>query len=225
MNILAIVPARVGSKRLKDKNILSLCGKPVIAHTLIKATNSKLITKTVVSTDGEKIADIAKEYCEVIMRPKELAANTSSIYDVIEHVIDVLKKKNETYDIVALLEPTSPLRKDNDIDNAIKLFIKNIEKADALVSVGEVAVEKPNITKYISKNGFIKPITNNLEKAYFPYCVIYMAKTDSLLKKRTFYQEKTIPYIIERWQNYEIDDKYDFVAIEAILNYQIKVEK
>lgn len=214
MQVLAIIPARAGSKRLKNKNILPMCGKPLIVHTIEKALKSKLITTLVVSTDGPKIKEISEKYCQVIMRPKKLARDTSSTYDVIDHVVKSVKGK---FDIIVLLEPTSPLRTDDDIDKAIRLFICNMSMADSMVSLGEIQLEKPDIAQYINQKGYVQKLSVNKNTAYFPYGVIYLAKANKLLTQRTFYMKRTIPYFIQRWQNYEVDDIYDFLAIETIM--------
>jgi CMP-N-acetylneuraminic acid synthetase len=224
--IVAIIPARGGSKGLTRKNIKPLLGKPLVAGTIEQAKKSKYVNKVVVSTEDKEIAKISKKYgAEVVDRPEELARDESPTIDAIMHAIDWFEKRGEYFDIVVLLEPTSPLRKENDIDNAIELFIKNIDKADSLVSVGEVHLENPYILKTI-ENKYVKPFIEvdenryqrqQLPKVYFPYGVVYLSKTDALKKYKTFYQEKTISYFIERWQNYEIDDIYDFVCIETIL--------
>jgi CMP-N-acetylneuraminic acid synthetase len=229
--ILSIIPARGGSKGLPRKNIKPLLGKPLIAWTIEQALNSKYIDKVVVSTDDEEIAEISKEYgAEVpFLRPKELARDDSPTIDAIMHAINWFEERGEFFDILVLLEPTSPLRKRNDIDNALELLINNIETADAIVSVGEVHLENPYIMKKI-ENGYVKPFIEidkdfyqrqQLPKVYFPYGVIYASKIETLKKYKTFYQERTIPYFIERWQNYEIDDIYDFICIESILRYKL----
>ena len=229
--IIAIIPARGGSKGLPKKHIKILAGKPLIAWTIRQVQKSKLIDKLIVNTDNKEIAKIARKYkVEVpFLRPKELAQDNSSIYDVIFHTIDWFNKKGFNFDIIILLEPTSPLRKDEDIDNAIRLFLKNIDKADSLVSVGEIQLESPFIAKKIER-GYVKPfikINKNfyqrqqLAKTYFPYGVIYLSKVKMLKKYKNFYQKKTIPYLIERWQNYEIDDIFDFICVEAILKSKL----
>jgi CMP-N,N'-diacetyllegionaminic acid synthase len=128
--IIAIIPARGGSKGLPGKNIKRLAGKPLIAWTIEQAKKSGWIDKLIVDTDDEKIAEIARKYgAEVpFLRPKELAQDKSSIYDVIFHALDWFKKIGLDFDSVALLEPTSPLRKDDDIDNAVRLFLKNYKR-------------------------------------------------------------------------------------------------
>jgi len=231
---LAIIPARGGSKGIPRKNIKLLYGKPLIAHTIEAALNSKLIDRVVVSTEDEEVAEVSKKYgAEVIKRPEELARDDSPAIDAIMHVINWLEEKGEHFDIVVLLEPTSPLRKENDIDNAIGLFIENLDKADSLVSLGEVHLDNPYIMKKI-EGGFVKPFIEagksfyqrqQLPKVYFPYGVIYLSKVNALKKYRTFYQERTIPYFVERWQNYEIDDIYDFICVEAILKDRLENRK
>ena len=225
--ILAIIPARGGSKGLPRKNILPLAGKPLIAWTIEQAKQSEYIDKVVVSTEDNEIAEISNKYgAEVVERPKELATDESKTIDAIFHALNWFEKNGEIFDILILLEPTSPLRDDNDLDKAIKLFIENIEYSDSLVSVGEVHLENPYIMKVIEKN-CVKPFIETeenlhqrqqLPKTYFPYGVIYLSKIDALKEYETFYQDRTIPYFIKRWQNYEIDDLYDFICIEAIFN-------
>ena len=233
--IIAIIPARGGSKGLPKKNVKEIMGKPLIAWTIEQALASKYLDKIVVSTDNEEIKLISEKYgAEVpFLRPKVLARDDSPTIDVIMHAINWFEKREEYFDIIVLLEPTSPLRKEDDIDNAIELFIKNIDKADSLVSVGDVHLENPYIMKKFEK-GYVKSFIEineeiyqrqQLPKVYFPYGVIYLSKTDALKKYKTFYQERTIPYYIERWQNYEVDDIYDFICAEAIIKYKLKGEK
>jgi CMP-N-acetylneuraminic acid synthetase len=228
--IIAIIPARGGSKGISKKIIKPLLGNPLIVWTIEQAKNSKYIDRIIVSTEDKEIAEISKEHgAEVpFLRPKELARDDSPTIDAIMHAINWFENEGEYFDIVVLLEPTSPLRKEDDLDNSIEFFIKNIDKVDSLVSVGEVHLENPYIMKKV-ENGCVKPFIEidenlyqrqQLPKIYFPYGVIYLSKTSTLKKYKTFYQERTIPYLTERWQNYEIDDVYDFMCIEAILRYR-----
>lgn len=232
-SVLAIIPARGGSKGLPGKNIKELCGKPLIAWTIEQAKSCSDIDRIVVSTDSGKIANIAKESGANVpfLRPAELAVDDSPTADTILHVLEQLSLSGESYDYVALLEPTSPLRKTNDIDNAINLITQNTE-ADCLVSVGEIHMEHPMIVKKIDAKGFVAPYISNIakihqrqqaDKAYFPYGVIYISKAPEFKKKQTFYTEKTVPYFIERWQNYEIDDELDFIIVEQVM--KIKTEE
>ena len=232
-SVLAIIPSRGGSKGLPGKNIKELCGKPLIAWSIEQALKSKYIDNVFVSTDSEEIAKIAKESGTNVpfLRPAELAADDSPTSDAILHVLEQLGLMGESYDYVALLEPTSPLRKPNDIDDAINLIVPN-NGADCLVSVGEVHMEHPMIVKKIDDKGFVAQYISNItkihqrqqaNKAYFPYGVIYISKVAEFKKSRTFYTEKTVPYFIERWQNYEIDDQLDFIIVEQIMRIKMEV--
>lgn len=236
-NILGLIPARGNSKGLPRKNIKPLLGKPLIAWTIEQTLASKYLDRVVVSTDDKEIAEISKKYgAEVpFMRPKELAKDNSTTTDVIIHTLNWFKNSGQKFDYLALFEPTSPLREKNDIDNGIMKLIDNENKADSLVSVGEISLEHPFISKEIDEKGYVKPfykVPNNkvgrrqdLSKAYFPYGVLYLSKVSAIKKYKTFYQKKTMPMFIKRWQNYEIDDMWDFICIEAILKKILEEKK
>ncbi len=226
--ILAVITARGGSKGLPGKNIKLLLGKPLIVWTIEKALESTFLDRIIVSTDSDEIAAVAKEHgAEVpFKRPKRLSGDRVGSYDVVAHAIGYLSRRGDVFDYVALLEPTSPLRKKGDIDRAIAKLIDNEKKADSLVSFGQVTLEHPAVIKKVSSKGYMVPYVKNPEKAtgrqgyspaYFPYGVIYLTRISALYKHQSFYQPRTIPYFVERWQCYEVDDIYDFMAIEAIL--------
>jgi N-acylneuraminate cytidylyltransferase len=230
--ILAIIPARGGSRGLPRKNIHPLHGKPLIAWTLEQARESGCIDRILVSTDDEEIAAVARDlgFPVPFLRPPALAVDSSPVSEAILHAMDWFEARGEHFDLLALLEPTSPLRKPSDIDSAIQHFLENWEKADALVSVGEIHLEHPSLAKKI-QDGYLLPfipggtISSNrqeLGKVYFPYGVLYLSKIDAFRKYRTFYQDRTLAYPIERWQNYEINDIYDLFCIEAIMEKKMK---
>lgn len=230
--ILAVITARGGSKGLPGKNIKPLLGKPLIVWTIEKALESACLDRVIVSTDSDEIAAVAKKNgAEVpFKRPKRLSGDRVGSYDVVIHAIEYLVRKGDIFDYVALLEPTSPLRKRGDIDQAITKLIDNEKGADSLVSFGQVTLEHPAVIKKISSKGYMVPYVKNPEKAtgrqgyspaYFPYGVIYLTKIASLYKHQSFYQSRTIPYFVERWQCYEVDDIYDLMAIETILRHKI----
>lgn len=235
--VIAVIAAKGCSKRLPEKNLKSLLGKPLIAHTILQALGSKLIDKIVVSTEDKEIAIISKKFgAEVpFKRPKFLTRDKYSTIDVILHAIEWFEKKGESFDLVVSLEPTSPLRKSSDIDKAIEKLLKNFNNADSLVSLGKVHLENPFILKKI-ENGKVKPFLGDskrvnifnqkeLPETFFPYGVVYVSKISIFKKQKTFYQSRTIPFFIERWQNYEIDDLYDFACVEAILKERKKAKK
>jgi len=231
--ILGLIPARGGSKGLPKKNIRLMGGKPLIAWTIEQAKASRYLDTVLVSTDSEEIAAVARQAGAVIpfMRPAELAQDDSPTADAVVHAIEQFAQEGKRFDYIVLLEPTSPLRKPADIDKAIELIIARPE-ADCLVSVGEVHMEHPLIVKRIQENGFLTPYMPDTRKihrrqqadpAYFPYGVVYISKVPEFLKNRTFYSEKTVPYLIERWQNYEIDDEIDFLIVEQLANLKLQV--
>ena len=227
--VLAIVPARGGSKGLPGKNIRPLVGKPLIGWTLESAKQSKYLDEIFVSTDSQEIADVAETFGVKVpeLRPEELASDTATSASVVLYTIDYFRKHGKDFDYILLLEPTSPMRKEDDIDNAIALACEHPDKA-GVVSLGEVHMEHPSIVKKITDKSIIEPYVEaqrvtrrqQLDKAYFPYGVVYLVRTDYFEKNQLFYGKDSLPYIIERWQCYEIDDIYDFTAIEAILKYK-----
>ncbi|MEX2033505.1 MAG: acylneuraminate cytidylyltransferase family protein [Candidatus Colwellbacteria bacterium] len=222
--ILALIPARGGSKGISQKSTADLGGIPLITHSIRAAGQAKLISRVVVATDGEEIARVARKYrASVVRLPRKLTGDKSPVIGSALYAISELEKQGEFFDAVALLEPTSPLRKEGDIDNAIKILLKNYSRTDAVISLGEVHIENPYIMKKIDK-GYIKPLMAEkniprqlLPKVYFPYGVIYLCKTAVLKEQKTFYPKRIMPYLIERWQNYEIDDRFDLNCVEAIL--------
>ncbi len=228
---LAIIPARGGSKGLPSKNIKELCAKPLIAWSIEAGLQSKYLDEVVVSTDYQDIADIAKQYEASVpfLRPDYLASDTATSFDAVKHTIEYYKNElNREFDYIILLEPTSPLREEDDIDNMIEKIIKSEDKFDSIVSMGEVH-EHPSIMKKIVNKDYLNNYCEELElklrrqdndKAYFPYGVAYIVKMDSFLNEKTFYTKRNTFFEIKRYQCYEIDDIYDFLAIENIMKYQ-----
>lgn len=235
--IIATILARGGSKGLPDKNIKALFGKPLLGHTIEQAKLSKYLDKIVVSTDYKQIAEVANKFGieTPFLRPKKFARDSSPSADAVLHAIGWFKEKGEEFDVLVLLEPTSPLRKKTDIDNAVKLFIDNYNKADTLLCLGEIHsdTEHPIGAKKVER-GYIKSYVKDsidfyqrqqLPKAYGIYGGIYIAKIDVYQKSKTFLTNKTIPYYVERWQEFEIDDFIDWICVEAVMKYQETGEK
>lgn len=232
--VIAIIPARGGSKGLPGKNIKALCGKPLIGWSIEAGLSSECIDEVMVTTDSDEIAQVARAFgAEVpFIRPAELAADTSTTYDAVKHALDFCKDQfDKSFDYVVLLEPTSPLRERGDIDAMLHAIVAVEEQFDAIVSLGEVH-EHPSIMKKIVGLK-IEPYCEGLVMAtrrqdnaiaYFPYGMAYIVKTKILLEEKTFYPRRTTYQLIKRYQCYEIDDIYDFLAIENIMKYQWKVE-
>jgi|SaaInlLV_10m_DNA_2_1039722.scaffolds.fasta_scaffold00970_5 CMP-N,N'-diacetyllegionaminic acid synthase len=223
--VLAIIPARGGSKGLPRKNILDLAGKPLIAWTIEASLNSKYITKTIVSSDDDEILDISKEYsAHTIKRPNEFATDIASSEVVVRHTIESI---NEKFDYIVLLQPTSPLRDVLNINNAFEnLFKKN---ATALISVCEIDNKILKAFKE-NKDGFIEGISNNkypfmrrqdLPKTYLSNGAIYIIRVDKFLENNSFYTNKTISYIMNDIQSMDIDTKDD---LEKVYNEMNKMD-
>jgi CMP-N,N'-diacetyllegionaminic acid synthase len=227
-SVIGIIPARSGSKRLKKKNIINICGKPLIAWTIEKALLSKYLDAIVVTTDSHEIANIAKSFGAEVpcLRPADIATDNSSSYEAIKHILEnYLPRK---FDYSVLLEPTSPLREDDDIDRVIEQLSSNSKNFDSIITLGKISLEHPSRIKKFSNlsENSIQPFCTELslgnerkiiENAYFPYGVAYMAKTSILLNEMTFYTERCMGFLIQRYQNYEIDDLYDLLCVEAIM--------
>ncbi len=229
--ILAVVTARGGSKGLPGKNIMLLKGKPLIGYTIDQIKASKYLDQTFISTDSKEIALVC-ERCGIAvpqLRPDELAQDTSSSSDVISYTVDLLEKQGQRYDYLILLEPTSPLRKNGDIDRMIEIAVEH-PQADGVVSLGKVHMEHPSILKKLDSNGYIIPYIDNgkhlyqrqqEDAVYFPYGVGYLLKIEAFKKARAIYMDGMMPYFIERWQNYEVDDIYDFQCVEAVMDMEM----
>ena len=229
---LAIIPARSGSKGLPNKNIKPLCGKPLLAWSIEAARESKYIDEIVVSTDSKEYAEIAKCFGASVpfLRPKELSLDTTTTFEVLEHCIRFYENLGKWFDYVVLLEPTSPLREKGDIDRAIEKLVG--EGADSLSSIGEVKTH-PAILKTIVDNrlqAFMPTLPKTTRRQdntplYFPYGVVYIAKTSSLLEEKTFYTNNCTFYEILPHQCYEIDDVYDFLCIQTMAEHFYTTKK
>lgn len=224
--ILAVIPARAGSKGLPRKNVLPFAGKPLIAWTIEQARESELVDRVIVSTDGDEIADVAQAYgAEVpFRRPAALASDTASSIDVILHAIDQVGQSGSQFSIVALLEPTSPLRDIADIDGAIRKLLSTPD-AESIVGVAEVEGMHPAFVLR-EKNGYLEPYLGVpatglrrqvIEPLLFLEGSIYVAYVESLRKRRTFYHERTIGWPVAKYKSVEIDDMCDLIVAEALL--------
>jgi CMP-N-acetylneuraminic acid synthetase len=227
---IAIIPARAGSKGLPRKNILPLCGKPLIAWSIEAALRSRLVDLVMVSTDSAEIADISRSHGVSVpfLRPSELATDTASTYDVIRHALEYCRTvQGREFDYVVLLEPTSPLREADDVDRMLEALDLRADEFDAIVSVGEVTLH-PSIMKRIvggRMEAFSPDLVPSARRqdgtpAYFPFGVAYVAKTPALLAENTFYTRRCMPFPIKRYQNFEIDDIYDLLCVESVMRHE-----
>jgi len=226
--ILCVIPARKGSKGLKNKNTKKLHNHPLIGWTIMVAKKCKNISDIIVSTDSLNIAKISRKYGAKVpfIRPKKFATDRASTFSVLKHALDHYKSKEIEYDYLLLLEPTSPLRDFRDINFCLnKIMSKNI---DTIVSVSKVKAQHPNFLFYINKKNRLKPYLKNFTNSslrrqdvnplYFLEGSIYISKISTLLKKRTFYHDKTQAHIVKSWRSLEIDNLNDF----KLAKYYIK---
>lgn len=222
--ILAIIPARAGSKGIKDKNIIDLNGKPLIAYSIEQGLESKYVDKVIVSTDGEQISKVAKRYgAEVpFVRPREIAGDEAKSIDVMMHCINFLKDKNEIYDYVVLLQPTQPLRQVNHIDESIEKIVS--EKSDALVSVSKVK-DHPILMRTIDKRGELKNLLNSsstvrrqdMQEFYKVNGVIYINKLDEKFNKDTSLNDNKLAYLMDEKYAVDIDSLMDLKIAKLYL--------
>jgi len=230
--ILSLIAARGGSKGLPGKNIKPFLGKPLLVWSIEQAKESRYIDKVVVSTDNEQIASVSKDYgAEVpFIRPKALAKDGSSVFDVIIHALNFLKKKGEVFDILVLLECTSPMRYKNDIDNVIKTLVDN-KNANSVAGVVGLTNEHPlwslkvkdaYLARFVSAAYKLKSLNRQkIQKAYLSYS-IYATWQENCERYRTFIQPNTVPYFLKREQKVDIDDDVDFYVAGCIVKKYLK---
>lgn len=225
--VLAIIPARSGSKGLPGKNIRTLCGKPLIAWSVEQARACPEIDTVIVSTDDQKIARVATAFgAEVpFLRPNELSSDTASSIDVILHAIDFMAKGGSNFDLIVLLEPTSPLREVADISGAIKQLL-GTPNCQSVVSVSQAEGVHPAFL-YRLNEGLLKPYlgiqpTNlrrqDIEKLYFLEGSVYVSYIDALKARRSFYHENTAPWVVPKYKSFEVDELTDLIIIEALMS-------
>ena len=224
MRILAIVPARGGSKGIKDKNIKEIEGRPLIEYTIEAAKRCEYIDEIVVSTDSEKIANAAKKAGAKVpfLRPDELASDTARTIDVVLFTIEQLKLIGQEYDIVVLLQPTSPLRDEDDICGAIEKYVSCNMKS--LVSVSEVSespilmrqiVDETHMEKLLNINSTIR--RQDMAKYYMVNGSIYINKIEEL-NSDTSLNDNVIPYVMDRSHAVDIDDYVDIEVMKYYVN-------
>lgn len=219
---LAIIPARGGSKRLPRKNILDLCGKPLVAWSIEAGLKSNYIDRVVVSSDDDEILNISSNFgAETIKRPVELASDAATTFDAIKHTIENIQK----YDYIVLLQPTSPLRNEKHIDEAIELLEE--KQADAIVSVCEMdhsplwsntLPENGNMSSFL-RDEVLNKRSQDLEKYYRLNGAIYICKVEKLLEEKSFFlKENIFAYVMDRKSSIDIDEEIDFKIAKALID-------
>lgn len=224
MKSIAIIPARSGSKGLKDKNIKLLNGVPMLAYTIKAALESGKYDRVHVSTDSEQYAQIAREHGahQLFLRTPELSGDTAGSWEVVRWTLEQYGGLGESFDLVSLLQPTSPLRNAADIVNAFALLTE--KDADAVVSVCQTE-HSPLWCNVLPEDscmkGFLDRAKNDRRQALPDYYringAIYLVKATLLQQpKLELYGEKTFAYVMPKERSVDIDDEIDFTVAEAI---------
>lgn len=229
--ILAVIPARGGSKGIPSKNIFNVGGQPLIKYTIDCAKNSKYLDRAVISTDSLEIKRVAEEYGGDVpfMRPAELALDTSKTIDCIVHAVNSLKEMGEEYDYVMIIQNTVPLRKGWHVDESIEKIVDSNERS--LVSVTEVE-QHPILMRTLNEDGTLKkllPMSSTMRRQDFPkfYKVdgaIAIQKIDEEFNLNTSINDGKLAYIMESKYSIDIDNYIDIKVIEYYLEKEREEE-
>jgi len=222
---LGLIPARSGSKGIPSKNTIPLAGKPLLAHTIEQAKASSYIDRIIASTDSREIADVAESFgCEVpFLRPPEISSDDTPGIEVALHALRELERtERDRPDILAYLQPTSPLRKSEHIDRSIEHLVQL--KAESVVSV-VIPKNHPN-WMFREEGGWLKPFSRellatrqSLPTVYAPNGAIYTAWSHAIEKQRTFFCNRLGWILMEEEESVDIDDYYDLFAAEMIVQH------
>lgn len=229
MKVLAIIPARKGSKGVPGKNKAQILGKPLITYTIEAARKSELITDICVSTDDEFIHELTNNYRDIKLhkRDESLASDKSPIVDT---VVEILNWIGSEYDAIMVLQPTSPLRTSNNIDESIKL-LESQEKTNCVISVCEMQDVHP-ARMYWLDGGHLNSILpefqtvrrQEIPSAYYRNGSIYIVRAESFLKKNSFMIPPITPYVMPTSWLVNIDEPHDLIIAEALMDKFMKGE-
>jgi CMP-N,N'-diacetyllegionaminic acid synthase len=227
VRVLALIPARGGSKGIPRKNLAVIGGHPLIAHTIRTARASGRLTRIVVSTDDQDISEVARRYGADVpfLRPPELATDQAKSADVVLHALAAIETQEaRQYDVICLLEPTSPLRTIADVSGALDMLTSS--DADAVISVYRVEAPHPIKTLAIEGNRLApfmperwKP---NLTRQELPpvYAVngaVYCIRRDAFLASRSFWGSSAAPYVMPQERSVNIDTPLDLTVADVLL--------
>lgn len=225
-NIVAIIPARKSSKRLKNKNSKLLGKKQLFQWSLDLAKKIKIFTKIIITTDSKKIfRSASKENCVKNLRPKKLSGDNVNLVDVTLYICDLLKKQGSNVDDIVLLQPTSPFRSKKTVLEGIKKFY-NSQRKNSVIAVSNIK-KHPRVC-LVKKNSNFRPFLKKhafnlqsqaLEEIFSPNGSFYLSTLENLKKNKSFFSKKTI--FIENFHNYEdidIDEQKDLDLAKIILN-------
>lgn len=228
--VLGIIPARGGSSRVKDKNIRDVGGRPLIAHTIEQVKSVSNLDKTIVSTDNSEIAEIAESFGGDVpfFRPDELATDTASSSSVVTHALDWFEKRDEHFDVVCLLQTTSPLRNGKDIEKALNRFLTS--EAASLVSISEYT-EPPQFAVQESESGYLEESCGSealfsegytreqdLTEVYYPNGAIFISNVQDWRANESFYTDTTIGFEMPPKRSLQIDELWELELVDSYMN-------
>lgn len=225
-NTLVVIPARGGSKGLPGKNIKMLCGKPLITYSIDVARAITTDENICVSTDNQNIIDVVEQYGLRVpfVRPAQYATDTATTNDVLLHAIDFYEKQGKHYSKLLLLQPTSPLRKIEEVKEAISLYREDI---DMVVSV--MKSHAPAVLCNDNEDGYVELIYNkkaqgrqSLPTLYEFNGAIYVINIKALKRKGLSGFNKLVKYVMPKESSIDIDDIYDFMLIENLIKIKVK---
>ena len=229
LRVLALVPARAGSKGLPGKNIRPLLGKPLLAWPIEAARASRYVDRVVISTDSVEFAALAQAAGADVpfLRPAEHASDTAPSIAFIEHALDTLAAAGDRFDLLVLLEPTSPLTEAADIDAALEALVAARPRAESIVGVTALVSTHPAFAVRLDAQGLMQPYAaasfgllprrQDTEPLYSLDGSLYISTVEAIRRERGFCHARTLPFITPRWKSFEVDDLVDFICIEAIL--------
>lgn len=228
--VLGVIPARGSSKRFPNKNIRMLAGKPLVAWTIEAAQKAKRLTDYLVTSDALLITDVAKNYGAPVpfIRPPELATDTVRNIEVVAHALKYMEtEKQIVYDIIVLLQPTSPIRNAAHIDQAVDMLWPS--DLDSVVSVKGPFKKRDPILKAI-RNGVLEdycPVQDpaDTEPFYIYNAALYAVKRDYFIKHNKLISQRQVPLIMDPIYSVDVDTEADFLMAETYLNYLAKTRR
>lgn len=227
---LAVIPARGGSTRIPRKNLRTVAGKPLIAHAISQTADAERIDRTIVSTDDEEIASVAREYGGDVpfLRPGELATDTAPTAGVIAHALDWLAEQGDVYGTVCLIQTTTPLRTPDDIDGALSRLAES--GAASVISISEY-VTAPHWALDSDEDGFLSEYfdqdvlwtdtpnrTQDLPSLKHPNGAVFAAPVETWREHESFYTERTVGYEMSRIRSFDVDEPWELELVRSIAN-------
>lgn len=224
-SFLCVIPARGGSKGIPNKNIIDLCGHPLIYYIIKAVKESNIFDKIIISTDSNEIKKVCEE-CEInipFLRPKELGLDDSLVEDTVFHALKYIKKNDKEYDYVCLTQPTSPLINAVDFKEAKKKLIG--KKADMVISVNETLENiawTGKLSNNLSMKNFCQEKTyrnrrQDFKKNYILNGAFYLGRWDIFYNRKNYYKQKTYAHVIPQERSWDIDSYFDLKIVKLLL--------